>query len=166
MESKYDTLEAQGLQYLSGYIYKSLMRFHTQSSCEACEAYAGQITSTTTEIKENEVFTMLKRYEEEKCTLASPSAVFTKFVGRAARLLGYCFQTRLKSDKIMLSLKQTVLEYVDIPPMCSDELEKKIVAHLVKTLFFHKLKRLNDEVKESGRNSTQSRQKLKILTHK
>ena len=161
----YDILEGQALQYFSGYIYKALMRLHKGQSCEKCNRYAGQITENTTEVKEHEIFTLLKRFEEEKCTLFSPTEEFAAYVGKAARILGFCFNKYLGSDKIKASLCNAVLEHVEQPLFCSDEIGEKLVEHIVRTLFLNKLKRINDGLRESGRNSTQSRRKLQILTH-
>ncbi len=164
LSATYDILEGQGLQYFSGYIYKTLTRFHP-AACETCSAYKGQITSTTTEIAEHEIFTMLKRFEDNRCVLESPSPEFTKFIGDAARILGFCFRHYLGNNSIQKSLQKAVLECPTMPVFCTEEMKNRIVTHLVKTLFFHKLKVINDEIKESGKNSGQSQRKLKILTH-
>ncbi len=166
LESPYDILEGQALQYLSGYIYKTLMNLHQAKTCQVCQMYAGQITNTTTTISENEVFVLLKRFEEEKCTLASPTQAFTNYIGKATRLLGFCFKHYLGNDQIMKSLRQAVMEHIDPPNLCSSEYHEKIVALLVRTLFFNKLKMINDEIKVGGKNSAQSKQKMKILLHR
>ncbi len=164
LESSFDILEGQGLQYLSGYLYKTLLNLHPSKTCQTCQKYAGQITSTTTTVNEHEVFVLLKRYEDEKCTLASPTIEFTSYVGKATRVLGYCFRHYLGNHQIVKSLKQVVMD-LDSPAFCSSEKKEKMVAQLVKTLFFNKIKRINDDIKESGKNSAQSRQKMKILMH-
>ncbi len=87
-------------------------------------------------------------------------------MGKVVRLTSYGFHKYINSKNIFKSLKESALQHASSPPLCSKEMEMRVIAHTVKTMLHHKIKLINDILKEDGRNSAQSQRKLKILLHK
>ncbi len=165
-ETQFDAMEEQGLHYFGGYLGKVLKRFHGEKKCEKCDVHFEKITSETGVVEEHELFTFLKRYDDEKCTLYSPKEEILSFMQNSCLLLNYCLKKFLTAGKIQESLRKAIAQHVTCPKLCSVEMEEKLISHLVKTLFFYELKKINDKLKEEGKEGSQSKRKLKILQNK
>ncbi len=164
LSSSFDLFEGQALQYFSGYIYKILIKFHAGKVCNVCQNYVGSVSQDTTDIEEHEIFTLLKRYEG-KAVLYPHDHQFDCLIGGIARIVNYCCKKYLKSPCFLESVQLAARQHVLGPSFCTPEIEKKIIGHTAKTLFHHKLKLLNESLKEEGKKSKASVRKLKILKH-
>ncbi len=158
-----DLFESQGVHYFSGYLCKVLRRFHNGKECAVCDAHCGKITEKTNVIAEEELFTFLKRFDNEESTLYAASDDFVCFVKRACFLTHHCLKKYLVSSAIQSSLKKAVLNHVPEtnPPFCTVEMRERISGHIVKTLLMYHLKRLNDTLKQN--DEKRSNRKLRIL---
>ncbi len=162
LNSPTDLFEKQALNYFSGYICKVLKRLHG-GECETCDKYCCKITAETSVVTEEELFTFLKRYDNDSSSLYSPSEDFVTYVKKISFLVCYCMDKHLSRGSILKSIKSTVMSKLKDPGFCTASIKEKISGHVTKTIFFYNLKKLNESVKTNGVESQQSQRKLKIL---
>ncbi len=161
MQSELDLFERQGMNYFSGYICKTLKRFH-KGACLECDKFCSKITSDTSMVTEDELFTFLKRYDNDSSSLYSPTENFTAYVQKVSLLGDHCLKNHLAENCILASLKKNGRKVSD-PGFCSTEMKDKVSGHIMKTLLMYRLKSLNDTLKEEGAKSRKSQRKLRIL---
>ncbi len=155
--------EEQGLYYFSGYIVgKMLDSFHS-GECVQCCQFAKKVSAKTEKIHEGEMFLFLKRYDDERSTLYSPTPEFVCFVRDTSLIVDYCLKHYFSSPAILKSITNCAAANVCTPPLCSSDVREKTVKHIVKTVFHYKVKWMNDEIRSLEESS---KRKLKILKHK
>ncbi len=164
LSSRLEMMEEQALNYFSGYLGNVMRRFHGKKECETCDKHFCKITSETGVVEHQELFTFLKRYDDDTSTLFSPSDDFAGYVRKCCLMLDYCFKKCLTSPNVLQSLKNNLLQ-IPSPDFCSKVIKEKVSGHIAKTLFLYHLKKINDNLQERGKGSKSSQRKLKILTH-
>ncbi len=164
LSTDFTVLEQQALQFFSGYLIKKALDSH-DVKCNQCQSFTGTLCVDTEQVQEEEIFSILRLYDDEKSKLFSPREPFVAFVKSACLILHYCFENYLMSSQIMQSMEEAVASHASIPDLCSQKVKHKTVKLIVRALFFHKLKRVNDALQEKGNSSKSSQRKLKILTH-
>ena len=120
------------------------------------------MSSLTTDIRSTSIFLWLKKFADEKSTLKMAKPEFVSYVKKCCLVLHFCFQHYLSERKIIASLLQNLEKYVPIPKYCSQAVGDKVAALIVRTLLFHKLKWINDTVRDTRSNG---KAKLKKILH-
>ncbi len=155
--------EDQALKYFGGYVMRKMMSYHGKKDCDVCSKLGHKMSKGTCDIPNSDFFTWLKCYDDEsRASLYIPGEDFSMFVRKTCLIVQYCFYKYLSKDQIMSSMNTQVIRYICMPQFCTVHIQKKVVAVIIKTLFLHKVKWFNNDIKNTQKSS---QRKLSILKH-